>query len=185
MPSSMGLRDAWLAIPVIAGLVGGLYALCVFLVWVPGLPWDLGLPWPLRVLGAPLLALGLATIGWVLRFRGPSAVLASTYVTLRKLLRRLPVAAPGGRTEPLVVAGPYRYVRHPLYSGVIAMVFGIALLVDRTPAWLGALALFLWFEFVLAPFEERELVALFGPPYREYMAVTPRFLPWRRRPRSS
>lgn len=165
---------------MIAGLVGGLYALCILATWLARLPWDVGIPWPLRVPGAPLLALGLAMAGWAVRFRGLTEVLDSTYVTLRKLLRRLPVAAQGGRTEPLVVAGPYRYVRHPLYSGVIALVFGIALLTDRTFAWLGAAAVFLWFEFVLAPFEERELVALFGPPYTEYMAVTPRFLPWRR-----
>lgn len=176
-------RDAWLAIPLVAGLVGGLYALSAVIAWLAGLPWDLGLPWPLRLVGAPLVVLGGAVMVWVFRFRGPSDVLASTYATLLKLLRRLPVTAPGGRTETLVVAGPYRYVRHPLYSGVLALVFGIAFLVDHPFAWLGAAALFLWFEFVLTPFEERELVVLFGTPYETYMAVTPRFLP-RRRPRA-
>jgi len=80
------------------------------------------------------------------------------------------------------VAGPYRHVRHPLYSGVVLLTFGIALAVDRTAALLGAFLLFLWFALVLAPFEERELRLLFGEAYAEYMRRTPRLIPgpWRR-----
>jgi protein-S-isoprenylcysteine O-methyltransferase Ste14 len=92
--------------------------------------------------------------------------------------------AAGSRTEPLVVAGPYRLVRHPLYSGVDGLTLGMALLVDHPWAYIGALALGLWFAFVLAPFEERELKALFGAAYAEYMMSVRRFLPFpRERPR--
>ena len=91
------------------------------------------------------------------------------------------MAASAGRTEPLVVAGPYRLVRHPLYAGVDGLTVGIALLADHPWAYLGALALALWFSLVLAPFEERELRALFGPAYDAYMRKTRRFLPVPRR----
>lgn len=170
------------AIPVIAGLVSGLYAVCLLLAWLLGIPWDLGLPMPLRLLGLPFIAYGLGMAGWMFRFRGPNAVLASTWATLLKLMRRVPIEVAAGRTEPLVVAGPYRVVRHPLYSGIDGLTVGIALLVDHPWAYLGALALGLWFAFVLAPFEERELVALFGAPYSTYARSVRRFLPVRRRP---
>lgn len=176
-------RGVWLAVPIIGALVAGVYALGAVVLVLMGLPGYVGAPLAVRLMGVPLLVAGLALLAWVFRYRGPLAVLDSTFLTLQKLLRRIPVAEPSGRTEPLVVAGPYRWMRHPLYAGVIALTYGIALLVDRTFAWLGAVGLSLWFEFVMAPFEERELIALFGPPYKEYMSRTRRFLPVPRRGR--
>ncbi len=177
----MARRQALLAFPVIAGLILTLYAASYAVCALVGLGSDLPLPWAVRLLGFLPLAYAAAMLGWVARFRGPRAMLESTWITFLKLARRLPVSEPGGRTEPLVVAGPYRLVRHPLYSGVDGLTFGIALLVVRPWALLGALALALWFLLVLAPFEERELVALFGPSYQEYMRRTRRFLPFQRR----
>lgn len=170
-----------MAIPVIVGLILAVYAGSILLLALLGVPWDLGWPWALRLLGTPFLVYGLTMMAWVFRFRGPRAVLESTWVTLFKLLRGAPLEARGIRTEPLVVAGPYRFVRHPLYSGVDGLALGIAMLVDHPWAYLGALGLALWFALVLAPFEERELEALFGAPYTAYMRSVRRFLPVRRR----
>lgn len=177
----MARRTAYLAIPIIAGIVSSTYLVGFVLTLLLGLPWDLGLPWGVRMLGLPLMAYGVVLLVWVFRFRDFGDVLESTYVTLLKILRRLPVEAPATRTEPLVVAGPYRLVRHPLYSGVIGLSFGIGFLVDHPWALLGALALWSWFALVVAPFEERELIALFGPDYVEYMQTHYRFLPLPRR----
>lgn len=178
MPRRSSLR----ALPVIAGLVSGVYLGCLAFAVIVGLPWDLGLPWSLRLAGLLPLAYGVALIAWAVRHRGFGPMLDSTWITLRKLMGREPLAAPAGRTEPLVVAGPYRLVRHPLYSGVDGLVAGVALLVDHPWAYLAAAVLWLWFAIVLAPFEERELVALFGPAYRAYMGTRRRFLPVPRRP---
>lgn len=178
----MARRGSVLVIPFIAGLVLTLYISCIGIGILLGLPSDLALPWPVRLLGLALLAYGAGMLAWVFRFRGPTAVVDSTWVTFLKLFRRVPLETPGGRTEPLVVAGPYRLVRHPLYSGVDGLTFGIALLVDHPWAYLGALALALWFLVILAPFEERELQALFGPAYVDYVRRTRRFLPILRRP---
>lgn len=181
LPRRVRRRSTYLVIPAIAGLILALYGACIGVSLLMRLPWDLGLPWPVRLLGAVPAAYGLVMLGWVFRFRGPLAVVESTEVTLLKLARRLPIEQIGDRTEPLVVAGPYRLVRHPLYSGVDGLILGIALLVDHPWAYLGALALGLWFALVLAPFEERELRALFGPAYADYMRSVHRFLPFPRR----
>lgn len=181
-PDRVGRPSPVLAIPVIAGLVLCLYAVAYAIAWLAGLGTDFPLPVPLRLLGVLPLAYGLGMLAWVFRFRGPRSVLESTWLTFLKLARRVPMASPAGRTEPLVVAGPYRVVRHPLYSGVDGLTFGIAVLVVHPWALLGAVALALWFLLVLAPFEERELVALFGAPYSTYARSVRRFLPVRRRP---
>jgi hypothetical protein len=174
-------RRSLLVIPFIAGLIVVLYLICIAFGTLVGLPWDLGLPRPLRLAGVPFVVYGFWMVAWVMRFRTPAAVVDSTYVTFFKLLRRMAITAPAGRTEPLVVAGPYRFVRHPLYSGVDGLTIGIALLVDHPWAFLGALLLGVWFAVVLAPLEERELRALFGVPYEDYLRTTRRFLPLRRR----
>lgn len=173
-------RSALLAVPVIAALVLSLYLVCIGVTMAFGLPADLLLPVWVRLLGLPFAAYGIGMMAWVLRFRGPLAILESTWSTFLKLFGCERLEAPAGRTEPLVVAGPYRFVRHPLYSGVDGLTFGIAVLTDQPWAYLGALLLALWFALILASFEERELKALFGPAYTEYMRTTRRFLPVRR-----
>lgn len=179
----MSALRGWPAIPVIIALVGSLYAACFVVSLVLGWPWDLDLPWFLRILGLPLIGYGVGMGAWALRFRGARTVLESTWATFQKLVGWLPIETTAGRTEPLVVAGPYRVARHPLYSGVDGLVFGIAILVDHPWTYLGALAVALWFALVLAPFEERELRALFGPDYATYARSVRRFLPIPRTPR--
>ena len=168
---------------VITALVLALYGLAALVAALLRLPGDLSLPWPVRAGGAALIAGGFAMLAWLFRHRHPVEVVTSSHATLRKLFLGGDVAAPRGRTEPLVVVGPYRVVRHPMYSGLTLIVLGIGLATDRTWALLGALFLFLWFALVIAPFEERELRALFGSAYEAYARRTPRFLPrpWRRR----
>ncbi len=180
IPGGMARRSAHLAIPVIVGLIATLYVACIGIAALLRLPGDVGLPWALRLLGLAPMAYAALMLGWVLRFRGPRTMLESTWITFLKLLGRLPLEVSGGRTEPLMVAGPYRVVRHPLYSGVDGLTIGIAVLVDHPWAYLGALALGLWFALVLAPFEERELRSLFGAAYADYSRSVRRFLPFRR-----
>ncbi len=177
----MPRRWAYLAIPVIAALVTALYTAALAATLLLGLPADLSLPVWARLLGLLPMAYGIGMGAWVVRFRGPAAMLESTWATFLKLMGRRPLEVSAGRSEPLVVAGPYRFVRHPLYSGILGFTLGIAAVSDHVWAYLGCLALGLWFTFVLAPFEERELNALFGPSYAAYMRGTRRFLPWRRR----
>jgi len=81
----------------------------------------------------------------------------------------------------LFVRGPFRLVRHPTYSGVLALWLGAAL---------GTLNLLLLFSWPLALFgntgqaraEEELLVSRFGVEYENYARTTARFLPrWPRR----
>jgi protein-S-isoprenylcysteine O-methyltransferase Ste14 len=85
--------------------------------------------------------------------------------------------APWDPPRRLVVQGPYRFVRNPMISGVIFLLFGEALvLVSRPHA--GWAAAFLALNLIYIPLvEEPRLERRFGDPYREYRANVRRFLP--------
>jgi protein-S-isoprenylcysteine O-methyltransferase Ste14 len=70
----------------------------------------------------------------------------------------------------VVAAGPYRYVRHPIYSGGILFFGGLSLVLS--PLALGVTAALVLTWALKARVEERFLVARFAT-YAEYCARTP------------
>jgi protein-S-isoprenylcysteine O-methyltransferase Ste14 len=85
--------------------------------------------------------------------------------------------------QQLVVWGPYRYVRNPLYDTDMTLVLGAALLA-RNWGLLALLAAYIVQLVMQLRLEERELRARFGEPYLRYCQLVPRFIP-RRTPVSS
>jgi protein-S-isoprenylcysteine O-methyltransferase Ste14 len=85
--------------------------------------------------------------------------------------------APWDPPRHLVIRGPYRYVRNPMISGVMFMVFGLALVLRSIPHGIWAVVFaaqnLLWIPFV----EEPQLERRFGEAYRTYRAHVPRFVP--------
>ena len=176
-------KAAAVAIPLIALVILALFGVSVLISSGLGLRISLGLPVLARAIGGVFVVAGLALMGWVFLHRGPSSVIVSTYITFTKILRRVPVADRAGRTEPLVVSGPQKYVRSPLYLGVVVMVFGWALFSSNTFVFVATVILLLWFGAVLIPFEERELKALFGEAWEAYVDETPMLIPFTKRKR--
>lgn len=176
-------RAAAVALSTIALLLCGLFGASYLVSALLDLPTHLGLPLAMRIAGGLLAVLGLSLAGWTFRHRRPSAMLLSTYVTLEKLFRRRPISDPLGRAEPLVVSGLQRYTRNPLYLGVITMTLGWALAGDLTFVLIAVIALVLWFRAVLIPFEEKELLALFGEQYEKYRDGVPMLVPFTKRKR--
>jgi protein-S-isoprenylcysteine O-methyltransferase Ste14 len=83
------------------------------------------------------------------------------------------------RDATFVDSGPYRFVRNPMYTGVLALGITLGL---ATGTWLIPLAAGFAF-FLLAVrtrIEERFLIERFGDRYREYMSRVGRFWPRRR-----
>ena len=76
----------------------------------------------------------------------------------------------------LATAGPYSYVRHPQYVGFILILLGF-LVQWPTLLTLAMFPVLVVMYVKLARNEEREALASFGAPYREYMAAVPAFLP--------
>jgi protein-S-isoprenylcysteine O-methyltransferase Ste14 len=85
--------------------------------------------------------------------------------------------APWDPPRQLVVRGPYRYVRNPMISGVVLILFGEAMLLLSRPHLTWAL-IFLGINSVFIPLlEEPLLAARFGTGYQEYCEHVPRLLP--------
>jgi protein-S-isoprenylcysteine O-methyltransferase Ste14 len=81
------------------------------------------------------------------------------------------------KTSQLVTSGIYRYIRHPLYSSLLWLTWGIFF---KSPSWPGgALALVATLLLIAtARRDEAECVRFFGPAYQEYMSKSKRFVPF-------
>lgn len=78
--------------------------------------------------------------------------------------------------DVMVAAGPYRFVRNPLYLGLFVHVLALALLMPPSGALFAVVAIAL-FELRLVVIEEGFLARTLGEPYRAYCARVPRWWP--------
>jgi len=114
------------------------------------------------LLGALLICLGLALLGWtVLLF---ASVGGGTL-------------APWDPTQRLVVRGPYRHVRNPMISGVLAILLGEAALLGSLPVLCWFLLFFALNQLYIPRFEEPGLEERFGEEYRLYKRHVHRWIP--------
>src|SRR4051794_21413070 len=90
--------------------------------------------------------------------------------------------APPMPTAHLVVVGPYRYVRNPMYLAVLAIILGQALLFRSAGTLLYAVAVLLAVVVFVRLYEEPTLEGEYGDEYREYRrnvrGWVPRVRPW-------
>jgi protein-S-isoprenylcysteine O-methyltransferase Ste14 len=151
----------------------------VFLVVAPGVVAG-GIPWWITrwQFGAPLFD-GRASrvIGALLIVVG-APVLIESFARFALVGRGTP--APVAPTERLVVSGMYRHVRNPMYLGVLAIIFGQALLFGaRRLLVYGALAWLAVHLFVLL-YEEPTLRGRYGDEYEAYRSAVRRWWPRRK-----
>lgn len=81
------------------------------------------------------------------------------------------------KTSSLVTQGIFRYIRHPMYSSLLFLTWGIYLK-NPTPFLLIPAVLSSVFLYLTALFDEKECIGYFGEKYREYMKVSKRFIPF-------
>lgn len=151
----------WLRIPLrSAGLLGFL-AILAFITGYGGITWSY---WPspvwLRLLGVGLGIVSVPLLAWMLRALGKNIT-------------------PTVATRPdhqLVTDGPYRWIRHPLYTFGSLFYIAIALICQ---SWLilGIWAVAFLLLYLRLPLEEAELQKRFGEEYDRYKQRTGRFFP--------
>ena len=117
--------------------------------------WGLGI----QALGVVVVGAALALHWWA---RG----------TLRQYYGEREEVQPGQR---LVCAGPYVYVRHPIYVSYFALALGLVLLAPALTT--AAAAVYAFADFMQAAGREEKLLVERLPGYREYMRRVGRFFP--------
>lgn len=159
-PFGFRRQDRWSGQALVGGLVLAIYLAIIVSRRVPGA----------AMVGTRDVAFGLgillAVLGIVLRWW--AVLTLGRFFTTRVMTR------PG---QTVVQAGPYRWVRHPSYTGALLTVLGV-LLCDTN--WLSLAC----FVIVLPGFayrmqvEEGALLTALGEQYRDYMGRTKRLVPF-------
>ena len=128
--------------------------------------WEFGPPWRASVL--------LAVIGVLIMIAG-TAVLLNAFVRFAWEGRGTP--APVAPTEELVITGPYRWVRNPMYLAVVAVIIGQALLLRQASLLIYAAVVAAAFVAFVKLYEERVLAERYGEVYRSYQATVSGWIP--------
>jgi protein-S-isoprenylcysteine O-methyltransferase Ste14 len=121
---------------------------------IPGRAW-------LTAAGVAVMWLGLLIRVWAVVTLGPAF--------------RTTVEVDAG--QPVVTSGPYRWVRHPAYTGIVLIVAGFGLAADN---WVAAVACLLLPTLALLRrmrVEEDELTRVLGDGYEAYRVRTKRLIP--------
>lgn len=143
--------------------IGAAFWFAVF-AWIirPGwMAWSsVPLPMWVRWIGPGLLVAGASLLVWTFRSLGTN--LTDTVVTRA--------------THTLIAHGPYRWVRHPLYTSAALVITAITLMAANWFFFVTGLAV-LCVLVMRTRIEEANLVARFGGSYEGYMLRTGRFLP--------
>ena len=148
----------------------------LFLVLAPGtvalyVPWLMG-RWhvapallgftPFRIVGVALIVAGL-----------PLLLDSFARFALQGLGTPAPIAPP----RHLVVTGWYRYVRNPMYVGVLSLIIGQGLLFGRTSILEWGLVFWVLTHLFVLFYEEPHLRRTFGSEYEMYCAAVHRWIP--------
>lgn len=118
-------------------------------------------PWGFLVVGLTLMCAGIALRQWAVALLGP-------FFTVDVRVH------PG---QTVVDRGPYRWVRHPSYTGLIAIFVGLGLALDNWAALVVLAVVPTIGLLVRIRFEERVLLDGLGEQYRRFAAGRRRLFP--------
>jgi protein-S-isoprenylcysteine O-methyltransferase Ste14 len=147
----------------------------VFLVLVPGVVAGLvpalitrwRIPWPSEWIGPVVIVASITILSGVV-------VLLDAFI---RFARADGTPAPPAPTAHLVVLGPYRHVRNPMYEAVLAIILGQALLCASVATVVYALIVFVAVLLFVLFYEEPALERRFGREYHEYRGHVRRWIP--------
>ncbi len=161
----------------IKAILGSIVFLAVPATVAGWIPYRLSSGWPTLppIFGFP----GERIAGAVLALAGLALLL--NCVT-RFALEGLGTPAPVAPTRTLVVSGPYRHVRNPMYLAVLALIAGQALRFGHVVVLLYGGAIWVLFHLFVVFYEEPTLHRTWGASYDRYRANVrrwwPRIRPW-------
>lgn len=79
--------------------------------------------------------------------------------------------------KQIAVTGPFRYIRHPIYTGIYVLTLGIGL-IFFSGLWYIVMILFIPLWYIECMEEEREMLKTYGQEYADYQSRTKVFMPF-------
>ena len=140
--------------------------------------WSMRRPWwtPLLTPNIFLEALlGLLTVALVV------GSLWMVLTAVRTLGKQWSVAARLVEEHELIIEGPYKLVRHPIYTGMFGMLLATGLAITNWRWLLLAVLIFSIGTWIRVRVEEKLLRSQFGSAYENYARQVSAVLPWKRR----
>lgn len=125
------------------------------------------------VIGEPWILMGLEIVGLMIYVIG-YLLMAWALVTLGGNYQ-LGGSAPRSDDE-MVLAGPYRLIRHPMYSAALCISLGLACLVQSLVAF-ALFCIYLVLIIALVPVEEDGLRQAYGTRYLSYQRKVKKLVP--------
>jgi len=143
-------------------ILGGLIASILYMLGLPWMDWFQILEYPLslRAAGALLVLIMIPLVAWI----------------HRELDRQYSAILEIKSDHQLITTGPYKRVRHPMYTALILFFFGLSLVSANLLVIIFAVLLMVAFPFWVGV-EEEKMIEVFGEEYIEYMKRTGRFFP--------
>jgi len=96
----------------------------------------------------------------------------------RALGRQLRLDAAVGADHELIRRGPYRFVRHPIYTSMLCVILGTGLITAPYPLLVASILVYLAGTEIRVRIEDGLLAASFGAAFLEYRKSTRRYIPF-------
>jgi len=150
----------------------GSMAILIGLQWV-GLALNFALAWLFPAAAIPWQLMALFVTGVIFILLGVALRWYAIWTLGSFFTRDVAVSV----DQQVVHHGPYRFIRHPAYSGTFLTMLGVGL---ATANWASLISLLICVfigHFYRVSIEEKALIHTIGQPYIEYMRHTRRFIP--------
>ena len=151
----------------------GSFRFLIAMIWA-GLALAFTLCFAFQQAAIPWMRTELFVAGIALMWAG----MAFRYYAMRVLGRYFTFQVDVRSGQTVIEAGPYRYIRHPSYTGALITVLGLGLALGNWASLIALLACVAIGYAYRIRVEESMLVAALGQPYQEYMGRTHRLVPF-------
>jgi protein-S-isoprenylcysteine O-methyltransferase Ste14 len=101
-----------------------------------------------------------------------------SWTSTRALGRQWRIDAGLSSDHQLIMSGPYRFVRHPIYTSMLCVLLATGFVVTPLPLFLLAIVVFLIGTEIRVRIEDKLLASQFGEKFQQYQRSVPAYIPF-------
>jgi protein-S-isoprenylcysteine O-methyltransferase Ste14 len=101
-----------------------------------------------------------------------------SWTSTRSLGRQWRIDAGLSSDHELIMAGPYRFVRHPIYTSMLCVLLATGFVVTPLPLFVLAIVVFVFGTEIRVRIEDKLLASQFGERFEQYQRSVPAYIPF-------